>query len=425
MAPDSGAPPISARRAYAEVLILFALVFASGIINAAESFGGTDLAPSGSWGAFAPGTVQEVCDAAIIVIAVVLLSARRGVTGRLLGTRMPEPLAGVGPASRAIRMAAMGLLAFFVGGIITGQLAGGHGYPQPRDLSVPYLVYSVGGSLFSGVVEEMVALAFVVSTLRQARRPAAEVVVVAVLLRMSYHVYYGTGIVGIAVWATVFALLYLRFRSVIPLIVLHFLWDSFQFLGLKWTAFAALGSLLGSGLLITALIMWIVAAVNHRDANRRQRRGFAPPPGATYPVPPYPAAPVAPYPGAPYSGAPFPGAPVAPYPGAPVAPYPGAPYSGAPFPGTPYPGAPFPGAPFPGAPYPGALYPGAPYPVAQYPGAPSPWMTGQPQPTTQHSLAYPPPHDPGFPPGHTGPPAPPAYPPPGYPPPPGYAAPPS
>jgi hypothetical protein len=304
MAPDSGAPLISALRAYAEVLIMFALVFASGIINAAESLGGNDVVPSGSWGAFAPATVDEVCTAAVIVIAIVLLAARRGVTGQLLGTRMPQPLPGVGRTSRAIRMAAMGLLAFLAGGIVTSLLAGGHHYPQPEHLSVPFVVYSLGGSLFSGVVEEMVALAFVVSTLRQARRPAAEIVIVAVLLRCSYHIYYGAGIVGIVIWATVFALLYLRFRSVIPLIILHVLWDSVQFLTLKWPGLAGLGILLGLGLVITAFIMWIVAIVNHRDAKHPRHGGWVPYPGAPYPGAPYP---VPPYQGAPYPGAPSPG----------------------------------------------------------------------------------------------------------------------
>jgi membrane protease YdiL (CAAX protease family) len=366
MAPDSGAPPISAVRAYAEVLILFALVFASGIISAAESLGGNDLVPSGSWGTFAPATVDEVCNAAVIVIAVVLLSKRRGVTGELLGIRMPQPLPGVGPGSRATRMAALGLLAFLGGGIVTSLLAGSHGYQEPTSLSVPYLVYSVGGSLFSGVVEEMVALAFVVSTLRQARRPAAEIVVVAVLLRCSYHVYYGAGIVGIAIWATVFALLYLRFRSVIPLIVLHFLWDSFQFLGLKWPAVAGLGMLLGVCFVITAFIVWIVAAVRHQHAKHPQPGGFAPYPGAMYPAPPYPA-------GVPYQGAP---------------------YQGVPYPGTPY----------PGVPHPGAQYPGTPYPVARPPAA-----AGQPWPPAPYPQAYPqPPYGPPVPPGYAGPAAPPA-----------------
>jgi hypothetical protein len=117
----------------------------------------------------------------------------------------------------------------------------------------------------------MVALAFVLSTLRQARRPVVEIVIVAVLLRCSYHIYYGSGIVGIAIWATAFALLYLRFRSVIPLIILHFLWDSFQFLALKWPAFSGLGVLLGLGLVIAAFIVWIVAvaATPARGPTRR------------------------------------------------------------------------------------------------------------------------------------------------------------
>ncbi len=364
MAPDSGAPPVSALRAYTEVLVLFALVFASGIISAAESLGGNSLVPSGSWGTFAPATVDEVCNAAVIVIAVVLLSARRGVTGQLLGIRMPQSLPGVGPASRAIRMAAIALLAFLVGGITTSQLAGGHHYQQPAHLSVPYLVYSVGGSLFSGVVEEMVALAFVVSTLRQARRPAAEIVVVAVLLRCSYHIYYGAGIAGIAIWATVFALLYLRFRSVIPLIILHILWDSVQFLSLQWPAVLGIGILVGLGFLITGLIVWIVAVINHRDAKRPQPGGFAP--------------------------------------------YPGAPYQGIPYPGAPYPVPQYQGVPYQGVPYPGAQYPGAPYPGAPYPMSPPPDAISQPRPAGQYPPAYPPPWGPAVPPGYAGPPAPPA-----------------
>jgi hypothetical protein len=386
MAPDAGAPPISTARAYTEVLVVFGLVFAAGIISAAESLGGTNLAPSGGWSTFGPGAVDVVCNAAIIVIAVVLLSARRGVTGQLLGIRAPQPLPGMGRASRATRMAAVGLLAFLAGGIATSHLAGGHHYPEPAHLSLAYVVYQLGDSLFNGVVEEMVALAFVVSTLRQARRPAAEIVVVAVLLRCSYHIYYGAGIVGIVIWSSVFALLYLRFRSVVPLIILHFLWDSFQVLSLKSSAFAALGALLGLGLLITAVVMWIVAEASHRSAIRPA--GFAPYPGAPYPAPPYW--------GAPYQGAPYPGAP-----------YPGAPYPGAPYPGAPYPGAPYPGAPYPGAPYPGAPYPGVPFPGVPYPGATSPEAAGQPPQAGQYPPASPPPHGQAAPPGDAGPPAPP------------------
>lgn len=265
--------PISARRAYAEILGVFALLFAASIISAGESLAGHIPPPSGSWGAFAPAAVQEVTDAAVAALVVILLSARRGITPRLLGTRLPQGADGKAAPGRTVRMAAMALAAFVVGGIITSHVATGH-FPMQAHPTGPYLLYSVAGALFSGVVEEMVALAFVVTTLRQARRPVPEIVVVAVLIRCSYHIYYGVGVIGIAVWAAVFALLFLRFRSVIPLIVLHFLWDATIFLGQRWIAVAALGELFGVALLLTGLITWIVEA-----SSRRAAPGSPSPPG--------------------------------------------------------------------------------------------------------------------------------------------------
>lgn len=297
-------PPaaISARRAYTEVLLVFALFFAASIINAAESLTSQTPAPTGGWGVFTPAAVQEVTEAAIAALVVVLLSARRGMTSQLLGTRLPRGPDGRRSPGRAIRMAAMALAALVVGGVITGLVATGH-FPQQAHPTGPYLLYALAGSLFSGVTEEMVALAFVVSTLRQARRPVPEILIVAVLIRCSYHIYYGVGVIGIAVWATAFVLLYLRFGSVIPLIVLHFLWDAVQFLGEKWPAIGGLGVLAGVALLLTGLISWLVdvssrrAARNKPPANPyyRQHPPYPdsphqqPPPGYPPPPPPPPS----------------------------------------------------------------------------------------------------------------------------------------
>src|SRR5262249_54850040 len=89
-----------------------------------------------------------------------------------------------------------------------------------------YLVYGTAASIGAAVIEEVVVLAFVVTTLRQASRPLPEIVAVAVLLRCSFHHYYGPGGPCIAVWAAVFIWLFLRLGSVIPLIAVHFLWDA-------------------------------------------------------------------------------------------------------------------------------------------------------------------------------------------------------
>ncbi|MCL2585843.1 MAG: CPBP family intramembrane metalloprotease, partial [Streptosporangiales bacterium] len=260
--------------------------------------GGGGQPQSGGWGAFAPAIVQQVCNAALVSIVVVLVSARRGVTSRWLGTRLPRPRVpdGAPPApdraapGRAVRMAALGLLAFSAGGTVT-VLVTTRQLPHQLHPSVPYLVYSVFGSGVTAVVEEMVALAFVVSTLKQAKRPVAEILIVAVLLRCSYHIYYGPGILGVAVWAAVFVLLYLRFGSVIPLIVLHFFWDAGQFLTLKWHWFALVDVAAALVFLIAALVVWLVDLLNrHPSSPYAQAPPYGTAPASPYLQPPRPPA---------------------------------------------------------------------------------------------------------------------------------------
>jgi membrane protease YdiL (CAAX protease family) len=377
-------PPISARRAYAEVLIVFTLFFAASIIDAGETLSGNVPAPTGSWGVFVPSAVDYLSTALLALLVVVLLAARRGISPRALGLRLPPDSGGKSSPGRAVQMAAAALLALVVGAIVTVNLETGH-LAQPVHPSAPYLMYAFVESIGTGILEEMVALVFIVSTLRQARRPTAEIIIVAVLVRCSYHIYYGVGVIGIAVWAAVFVVLYLRFRSVIPLIIVHFLWDAVQFLSVKWRVIGGLGELAGVALLVAGLIIWIVAM-----ASRGPGKGLPSPPPGTYPSPgPFGAYPPPPGPG-----------PFGTYPS-------GFPYPPAPGPG--YPPAPGPGyPPAPGAPYPPAVGPGYPPPGPPYPPQPSPYSHQAPPGYTQ----APPP---GYvsPPGTTPPPGTTSPPPPG------------
>jgi membrane protease YdiL (CAAX protease family) len=378
VAPSQPEPPaISARRAYAEVLIVFTLFFAASIIDAGETLSGNVPAPTGSWGVFVPSAVDYLSTALLALLVVVLLAARRGVTPRALGLRLPPDPGGTSSPGRAVQMAAAALLALIVGAIVTVNLETGH-LAQPVHPSAPYLMYAFVESIGTGILEEMVALVFVVSTLRQARRPTAEIIIVAVLVRCSYHIYYGVGVVGIAVWAAVFVVLYLRFRSVIPLIIVHFVWDAVQFLAVKWRVIGGLGELTGAALLVAGLIIWIMAMASRGPGKGRP----APPPG-TYPSPgPFAAYPPPPGPG-------------------PFGTYP----SGSPYPpgsGSGYPAAPGPGYPLaPGAPHPPAVGPGYPPPGPPYPPQPSPYSHQAPPGYTQ---APPPGYVPPPPPGGTPPP---------------------
>ena len=273
--PRPPAPPISARRGYAEVLLVFAAFFAASIVAGGETLARRYPAPSGSWAVFAPAAISELAMSGLAVAVVVLLSARRGITPRLLGLGMPRKADGTPAAGQTFRIGVWAVAALVAGGEITGLLATGK-LGQPPHQAGAYLLYATAASVAAGIIEETVALAFVVTTLRQAGRPLPEIVLVAVLLRCSYHDYYGPGVLGIAVWAAVFVWLFLRLGSVLPLIVVHILWDASIFLGQQhgWLlGVAAVRGVLFVTLPIAAAVTWLV------EVSDRRRRQLWPPPG--------------------------------------------------------------------------------------------------------------------------------------------------
>ncbi|MDQ2723917.1 MAG: CPBP family intramembrane metalloprotease [Actinomycetota bacterium] len=147
------------------------------------------------------------------------------------------------------------MLAFIVGGVTTAMLATGS-YPDGPS-SYPNLTLNVFHAVQAGFIEEVVVLAFVVTTLEQARRPLPEIIAVALLLRASYHIYYGPGVVGILIWASAFLWLYLRFRTIVPLIIAHSTWDVIGFLEHRWHALLGVWVVAVLGLLLTAAILWL------------------------------------------------------------------------------------------------------------------------------------------------------------------------
>jgi membrane protease YdiL (CAAX protease family) len=268
--PPPPAQPITARRAYAEVLGVFAAFFAASIVAGGETLSGRYPPPSGSWAVFAPATVSELGTCAFAILITVLLSGRRGIRPRWLGFSWPRKRDGRAGAGQSMRIGVWAIAALLAGGAITSALAMGNKLGQPAHQDASYLIYTLAASLTAGVVEEMVVLAFVVTTLRQAGRPVPEILLVAVLLRCSYHDYYGLGVIGIAVWATVFVWLFLRTGSVLPLVVVHVLWDANIFLGQRWHEVQVATAYVWIMLVLIAAITWLV------DLQARYR---GPPPG--------------------------------------------------------------------------------------------------------------------------------------------------
>ena len=273
--PPPPAPPITARRAYAEVLLVFAAFFTASIVAGGETLARRYPRPSGSWAVFAPATVSELGTCVLAILVTVLLSSRRGSTPATLGFSWPRRRDGRQGAAQSLRIGVWAIAALLAGGAVTGVLAMGNKLGQPAHQNAAYLVFALAASLTAGLVEETVVLAFVVTTLRQARRPTAEIVLVAVLLRCSYHDYYGVGVIGIALWAAVFVWLFLRTGSVLPLIVVHVLWDANIFLAQRWHELQIVTGYGWVLLLLVAAVTWLV------DVKARRAR----PPSETPPPP--------------------------------------------------------------------------------------------------------------------------------------------
>ena len=88
-----------------------------------------------------------------------------------------------------------------------------------------YFVVALVGAFVAGVLEEIVVLGYLVRRLEQRGWSVQWIVTVAVAVRVSYHLYYGPGVIPIVLWATASVLLYLRIRRLLPFIICHVVWD--------------------------------------------------------------------------------------------------------------------------------------------------------------------------------------------------------
>jgi hypothetical protein len=271
-APAPDLPPISAKRAYAEVLFTYSAFFLTGVIAAGLLLANRyrDVLSDASWALYLPQAIDVLLQAGVAFVLVFLLCERRGVSLATLGLRWQRKPDGRFAAGATTRVFAWAIFAQIVGGVINALLQTGH-LPTSKP-SAPELLFGVADSVQAGIVEELVVLAFVVVTLRQARRPLWEVVIVALVLRGSYHIYYGPGVVGILVWAALFLWIYLRTQALLPLMITHAAWDAVSFLSQRWAAVAGVALLVTIAIWIAAPITWAVER-GDRDRASRGRSG--------------------------------------------------------------------------------------------------------------------------------------------------------
>ena len=165
-----------------------------------------------------------------VALALFLLSTHGRSAVRRIGLDAVQPVrdlgVGVGLAA-VIGIPGLGLYAL-------GRLLGITVQVQASALNaawwtIPVLVLA---ALQNALLEEVVAVAYLMERLRDLRWRTPLILAASALLRGSYHLYQGFGpFIGNAVMGLVFAEYYRRRRRVLPLVVAHMLLDVVAFVG--------------------------------------------------------------------------------------------------------------------------------------------------------------------------------------------------
>jgi len=174
------------------------------------------------------------------------------------------------PRTRAARFqwwrAAMVFLAALMTGFLVLSLLsfvnGSGDYPMPDTPAIAQLIGVLPMALMAGIGEELLVVAFLVVAMERLGAKPWLIYVVAVLARLAYHVYYGPGVIGLAIWAVAAVWVFRRTRLIVPSIAVHVLWDVNAGLGTVAPGITAIGAL-------AALLCVVVTGIVHLVTRRQ------------------------------------------------------------------------------------------------------------------------------------------------------------
>jgi membrane protease YdiL (CAAX protease family) len=243
--PAAPLPTLGPRLIKAEILVVFsvslgasgllALVRLIGALTAPEELKGQQavlvrsLAPGRPW----LDLTLQLVDIAISVAPVALVAyllVRSGESMRTIGVDLREPRRDlVRGALLAAAIGGSGLAFYLVVYAIGANLSVVAGQLPDVWWQIPVLLLAAAQN---GVLEEVLVSGYLLHRLEQAGWAPWRSVVVAALLRGSYHLYQGFGgFVGNVVMGLVFGRLYQRWGRAMPLVVAHTLIDAVAFAG--------------------------------------------------------------------------------------------------------------------------------------------------------------------------------------------------
>lgn len=242
--PDPGPSRVTKRSfAWVAIAVLYALGWGMGILAAVLVLNGAEAPPQASPDRLPSTVASLVVDVFVVTLALVVMRVFRG---------QKLPREHWRPMLRTVPLTALAMLVGFIGVSLVSAVLSLEkmSYPFPdMNMGLSTILWTLS-LLLAGPTEEFVLVGVVATVLRRTGYSWWTVAAVAVVLRIPFHLYYGWGAIGMAVWAVLVAALYRRTGSLLGLAIGHALYNVLTLAG----PFAGVGrvalALAGLGLAI-------------------------------------------------------------------------------------------------------------------------------------------------------------------------------
>ncbi|HEU5429227.1 MAG TPA: CPBP family glutamic-type intramembrane protease [Actinocrinis sp.] len=194
----------------------------------------------------------------------------------------PYPQVGYGPTrpaergrgwqfARAFFLSMAGVLGFLLAVVIYVNVTGRSTGAPDQGHSLWMVPVGIVVALCAGFGEEVLITGMVVTALEQAGfgRRAWVIYLVAIALRIPFHLYYGWASLAVICFTVVNIWVYRRWRLLWPIVLAHAVYDALEFAGSLQPALAGLG-LLALGL-ATFVMVIVIACIELSDRSARRR----------------------------------------------------------------------------------------------------------------------------------------------------------
>ena len=194
----------------------------------------------------------------------------------------PYPQVGYGPTrpgergrgwqfARAFFLSMAGVLGFLLAVVIYVNVTGRSTGAPDQGHSLWMVPVGIVVALSAGFGEEVLITGMVVTALEQAGfgKRAWVIYLVAIALRIPFHLYYGWASLAVICFTVVNIWVYRRWRLLWPIVLAHAVYDALEFAGSLQPALAGLG-LLALGL-ATFVMVIVIACIELSDRSARRR----------------------------------------------------------------------------------------------------------------------------------------------------------